>query len=142
MIAYAYNDNGNYSGTVNCQKDPVRSKRESMDVYLLPANATLTAPPEFDHTAQIAIWDGGKWQIEDIPDAVNFSELTPTQLREQYYNTQPIIKWDGSMLTVTQAAQKWAYYASEGNTTKTVELTALIAEAKETIRNMYPDKEV
>ena len=142
MIAYAYNDNGLYVGTVNCQKDPVRSKREGKDIYLLPANATLVAPPEFDSVSQTAIWDGDAWRIEDIPDTDNVSELTPAQLREQAYNTQPVIKWDGSMLTVTQAAQQWAYYAAEGNTAKTDELTALIAEAKASIRARWPDQEV
>lgn len=66
---------------------------------------------------------------------------TPAQLREEAYNTQAIIAWDGSMITVTQASQKWQYYAAEGNTAKTDELTALIAEAKASIREQYPDEE-
>ena len=45
------------------------------------------------------------------------------------------------MLTVTEAAQQWQYYAAEGNTAKTDKLTALIAEAKATIREKYPDTE-
>jgi hypothetical protein len=34
------------------------------------------------------------------------------------------------MLTVTQAAQQWAYYAAEGDQDKTDVLMRLIAEAK------------
>ena len=64
---------------------------------------------------------------------------TPAQLREEAYNTQAVIPWDGSMITVTQASQKWQYYAAEGNTAKTDALTALIAEAKASIREQYPD---
>lgn len=64
-----------------------------------------------------------------------------SQLREEAYNTQAIIEWHGEMLTVTKAAQQWQYYAAEGNTEKTDELTALIAAAKQTIREQYPDKE-
>ena len=64
---------------------------------------------------------------------------TPAQQREEDYNTQAIIAWDGEMLTVTQAAQLWQYYAAEGNTAKTDELMALIAAAKQTIREQYPD---
>ena len=66
---------------------------------------------------------------------------TPAQLREEAYNTKAIISWDGDMLTVTEASQKWQYYAAEGNTAKTDELTALIAAAKQAIREQYPDEE-
>ena len=65
----------------------------------------------------------------------------PAQLRENAYNTKSIISFGGKMLTVTQASQKWQYYAAEGNTDKTDELTALIAEAKASIREQYPDEE-
>lgn len=65
---------------------------------------------------------------------------TPAEQREAAYNTEDIIEWDGEMLTVTQAAQKWQYYAAEGSP-KAEELTALIAEAKRTIREKYPDTE-
>ena len=66
---------------------------------------------------------------------------TPTaaQLREEAYNTKAVIPWDGSMITVTQAAQKWQYYAAEGNTAKTDALTDMIAEAKASIREQYQD---
>lgn len=67
--------------------------------------------------------------------------LTPAQLREEAYNAQAIISWNGEMLTVTQAAQQWAYYAAEGDTAKTDDLTALISEAKAAIREQYPDEE-
>lgn len=66
---------------------------------------------------------------------------SPAQLREEAYNTQAIIDWNGEMLTVTQAAQLWQYYAAEGASGKTLELTQLIAEAKATIRKQYPDEE-
>ena len=63
-----------------------------------------------------------------------------TKQREEAYNTQAIISFGGEMLTVTQASQKWQYYAAEGNTSKTDELTALIAEAKARIREQYPNE--
>ena len=68
-------------------------------------------------------------------------ELTPAEQREQAYNTDPCVSWDGAMLTVTEAAQKWQYYAAEGDAAKADALTALIAEAKATIREKYPDEE-
>ena len=82
------------------------------------------------------------WTAGTIPELEPEPAPTPSQQRENAYNTKPCVEWDDTMLTVTEASQKWQYYAAEGNTTKTDELTALIAEAKETIRNLYPDKEV
>lgn len=62
----------------------------------------------------------------------------PSEQREKAYNTDAIIEWDGKIITVTQAAQLWQYYAAEGND-KAVQLTTLISKAKQTIREMYPD---
>ena len=76
--------------------------------------------------------------VYDKPISV---EPTPAELREQAYNTEPCVPWDGAMLTVTEAAQRWAYYAAEGRTDKTDALTVLIAEAKAAIREKYPDEE-
>lgn len=64
----------------------------------------------------------------------------PSEQREEAYNTQPIVEWEGQMLTVTQAAQKWQYYAAEGSA-KADELQALIGAAKQSIREQYPDEE-
>ena len=66
-------------------------------------------------------------------------ELSPSEQREMTYNTDQIIAWDGDMLTVTEAAQKWSYYAAEGDAAKMDALTALIAAAKAEIRAKYPD---
>ncbi|MBQ2995926.1 MAG: hypothetical protein IJE22_01645 [Oscillibacter sp.] len=67
-------------------------------------------------------------------------ELTAAQQRELAYNTAHVIEWDGNMLTVTQAAQQWAYYAAEGAEDKTAALTALIAKAKADIRTQWPEE--
>ena len=66
-------------------------------------------------------------------------ELPHAEQREMTYNTDQIIAWGGAMLTVTEAAQKWQYYAAEGNTAKMYALTALIEAAKAEIRVKYPD---
>lgn len=64
----------------------------------------------------------------------------PAQLREEAYNTMPGVEWEGDSLTVTQAAQKWQYYAAEGDMEQAAALTALIAQAKTAIRAQYPDE--
>ena len=91
-------------------------------------------------------FENGVLTLTNTPERQNVPELgtrvlTPTQQRETAYNTQPLIEWDGETLTVTQAAQKWQYYAAEGST-RADELQALIATAKQTIREQYPDEEV
>lgn len=79
-----------------------------------------------------------KWVPGEVPAP---KTLAPAQQREEAYNTRPLIEWDAEMLTVTQAATKWYYYAAEGSA-KADELQALIAAAKQTIREQYPDEEV
>jgi hypothetical protein len=73
-----------------------------------------------------------------LPDA---PALTPSEQREEAYNTARIIPWEGGTITVTEAAQLWQYYAAEGNM-KAYDLQALIAKAKSEIRAQYPDVEV
>lgn len=63
---------------------------------------------------------------------------TPAERREEAYNTLEVVAWDGETITVTAAAQLWQYYAAEGSD-KADALTGLIAEAKEKIREIYPD---
>lgn len=81
-----------------------------------------------------------KWTPSAMPEPIE-PERTPAEQREAAYNTQPLIEWDGETLTVTQAAQKWQYYAAEGST-RADELQALIATTKQTIRAQHPDEEV
>ncbi|MDO5765114.1 MAG: hypothetical protein Q4P84_05390 [Elusimicrobiales bacterium] len=79
----------------------------------------------------------GDIDLSDAQDTV----LTPAEQRELAYDTEPVIEWGGEMLTVTDAAQVWAYYAAERRTDRTEQLTALIAAAKESIRAKWPDGE-
>lgn len=64
---------------------------------------------------------------------------TPEELRERAYETDKVISYEGKMLTVDEANRKWQEYQAEGNS-KANELTTLIANAKATIREQYPDE--
>ena len=71
-------------------------------------------------------------------------EYAPPQLepdlelmRENSYNTEKIIEWSGDLITVTEAAALWQYYAAEGSS-KADEIQTLIAAAKQEIRETYP----
>lgn len=64
---------------------------------------------------------------------------TQEELRERAYETDKVIRYEGKMLTVDEANRKWQEYQAEGNS-KASELTTLIANAKATIRERYPDE--
>ena len=94
-----------------------------------------TYPARVDHPNTHAVLsyseaDGIHWEY--IP-------YTPKELREHVYETEKIISYDGDMLTVDEANRKWQEYQAESNS-KANELTRLIANAKATIREQYPDK--
>lgn len=78
------------------------------------------------------------WEYDE--DTGSFFPIpTPPQAREKAYNTEAIIDWGDSKITVTHAAELWNYYAAEGSA-KAGELQTLVAEAKAKIREMYPDE--
>ena len=99
---------------------------------LLPFGEPDPKTGEVAQVMTVTEWTPGEEPAPEMP--------TPAQQREDAYNTQPLIEWEDKMLTVTQAAQKWQYYAAEGST-RADELQALIATAKQTIREQFPDEE-
>lgn len=66
MQAYMYSiTTHEFLEPVPCFPDPVRSRIERREVYLLPANATFTAPPA-KRTGYTAVWNGAGWiETED-----------------------------------------------------------------------------
>lgn len=61
MQAYMYSiTTHEFLEPVPCFPDPVRSRKEGREVYLLPANATFTEPPA-KRTGYIAVWNGSGW---------------------------------------------------------------------------------
>ena len=92
----------------------------------------------------------GKFGAVQSYDGANIGDVyapivakqTAAQLRENEYNTKKVVEWDGAILTVTEASNKWQYYSAEGNTEKANKLVEIIAEAKASIREQYPDEDV
>lgn len=85
-------------------------------------------------------FDAGTLTLTNSPAPPATEPLTPEQQRENAYNTAQVISWNNELLTVTQAALHWQYYAAEGSA-KADELRVLIAAAKAQIRAEYPDEE-
>lgn len=110
---------------------PVPEPEEGTEVY-------YTSHWEEQDGKIVRVWtETGPPEPETVPVS---RELTPAEKRKLAYNTNLVIEWASDMLTITQAAQQWTYYAAEGRTDKTDKLTALIAAAKQAIREQYPDE--
>lgn len=64
--AYCYSpDTGEYAGTDLCQPDPLESEQAGAPVWLLPANATLTAPNLTPQDKQALCWTGETWELKE-----------------------------------------------------------------------------
>ena len=78
--AYCYDQNFILIGTVECLIDPLELKKNNVERYLLPANATFVEPPIYDSETQYVQWDGVAWSIKEIesPEPQPPEPLTPT----------------------------------------------------------------
>lgn len=130
----------------------IQSRANPSGAYPAPMSSPFPGAVEItDEQAALLVEYAGFVTVENgevIPNTEAWESVkagppipVAADLRENAYNTQAIIEWGGGLLTVTQAAQKWQYYAAEGDYEKTDELTGKIAAAKQTIREQYPDAE-
>lgn len=64
MLVYKFDEKGLFVSVEETELDPLESKLQSKQIYLLPANATFDAPEEKEGFAPV--WNGEAWeQIED-----------------------------------------------------------------------------
>lgn len=67
-------------------------------------------------------------------------ELTPAQLRQIAYYTEPLIEWQGELLTCDKARdEKMSVYFYSNQTEKLQQLQALWLAARTEIQNRYPE---
>lgn len=65
MNVYKYDENGEYIGTEEALLDPLETEQQGKNIYLLPTNATFTAPTE-PQDGYTHVWNGKTWeQVED-----------------------------------------------------------------------------
>ena len=65
--------------------------------------------------------------------------IPASELRRIAYQTEPIIEWENEMITVDQAEDLFGKYFAEGKDDVYEALRIVIAEAKASIREQYPD---
>lgn len=64
MLVYKFDEKGLFVGIDETELDPLESKLQGKEIFLLPPNATFDAPEIKEGFAPV--WNGGKWeQIED-----------------------------------------------------------------------------
>lgn len=72
----------------------------------------------------------------EVPD-----DRTPAEKRKEAYETMPIIEFEDKMMTVDEATELfYAYAIDEGHEAVAQELRGLINDAKQKIREMFPDE--
>lgn len=80
MIAYLFNENGEFKYPYQCQLDTLESEEQGKEIYLQPANSTLIAPPNVAENHK-AIWNGEAWEDVDFTPQEIIEE--PRELTEE-----------------------------------------------------------
>lgn len=95
MIAYLFNENGEFKYHYECQLDPLESKAQGKDIYLQPANSTFVEPPVVAENHK-AIWNGEQWIDVDFtpkveepkqPTEKELLQIQIDELKGKLYNT-------------------------------------------------------
>lgn len=68
--AYGYDDSGLFTHSETCSPDPLESEQKGEAVWLVPAHATLTAPPS--ETGKVAVWNGEAWELKEDNRGVKY----------------------------------------------------------------------
>lgn len=134
MQAYMYSTTTHeFLEPVPCFPDPVRSRKEGSEVYLLPANATFTEPPA-KRTGYTAVWSESGWaEVEDHRGSQYWPKGGP-------YNSSPVEMKelgplpDGALLTRPEqtaeekAAEEERRKQAEAEAARVPDLEAAVAE--------------
>lgn len=134
MQAYMYSiTTHEFLESVPCFPDPVRSRIEGREVYLLPANSTVTEPPA-KRTGYTALWNGSGWaEVEDHRGVQFWPKGAP-------YNSSPLEMKelgplpDGASLTRPEktdeekAAEEERRKQAEAEAARVPDLEAAVAE--------------
>ena len=108
MYAYKYDSDFYYAGQQDCQLDPIATKREEHEVWLLPANCTW-AEPLTDKEGYKIKWNGNEWEYELIPIEPEPEPPTLEEVKEQKINELKSIRDFKEMEPVLYAERKFDF---------------------------------
>ena len=81
MLAYNYDENKEFIGCETLQKNPLEK-----DKWLIPANSTLIAPPQYNPQKQKCVFDGMGWKVIEKPQEQ--TEEIPVRKEEDFSKNQ------------------------------------------------------
>jgi hypothetical protein len=67
-------------------------------LFLIPANATVTPPPQFDFD-QVAVWENGAWHVRDdeegdgTPDEAELEQDLAAEVRQERNRRIAVVRW-------------------------------------------------
>lgn len=143
--AYIYDPENNYlfKEEVDCQTDPVASKKAGETVYLLPGNSTFEVPPEKED-GYVIIFENGHWvKKHDYKGKTYYVTAdgyygSPKEMKE-YGDLPEGCSFDRPPMTAEEQAQATLDSAKATRATKVGELTVtvdgMVFDADETSQN-------
>ena len=108
MYAYKYDSVFYYAGQQDCQLDPIATKREGHEVWLLPANCTWEEPLEEKEGYKIK-WNGNEWEYELIPIEPEPEPPTLDEVKAQKINELKAVRDAKEMEPVLYAEHKFDF---------------------------------
>ncbi len=80
MKAYRYDNLKHYDCEVDCQIDPLESRNQGKEIYLLPADSTFKIPlPEKD--GFFVVFNGDNWEYKEKPKP-SHNDMIMAQINE------------------------------------------------------------
>lgn len=64
MKVYNYNDNKVFIGEEDAAIDPLETKIQQKEVYIMPANSTIVKPTKCKEN-ELNVWNGEKWEVRE-----------------------------------------------------------------------------
>lgn len=108
MYAYKYDSDFYYAGQQDCQLDPIATKREGHEVWLLPADCTWAEPLNEKEGYKIK-WNGEAWEYEEIPVPPEPEPPTLEEVKEQKINELKGVRDAKEMEPVLYAEHKFDF---------------------------------
>ena len=134
-LCYRYNENKEYIGSEEMFKDPLESELQKKDIWLLPADCTLTEPPEVKEGFNI-IWNGDAWEYKELGKEPEPHIPTEDELKVQVRTVR-----DNYMQTTQNRIDRYRNQKELGiETTDTEEVFKRLLEYTQYLRD-YPNGE-
>ena len=122
MKAYSYNSiTKEYKAEVNCQLDPLETKKQQKNIYLLPAGATLIKPP-ICATNKIAVYENDIWIKKDDYRGTYYDKTTKEQQIIDELDLSPDRNWTKKIPLAIDDTCKWSSTKWIIDSVKVVEL--------------------